>query len=105
MINTVIALCVGLVIGVVIGALRQKYVYRTLVNADKFLNKELLNGRKGETVSTRGGRAVKRIQMGKKAPGDWKWCVLCRIFDILDKNHCLDDYNRVYGIDADPTVI
>lgn len=94
-------LLLGLVIGIVIGALYNHPIVRGLIHLDKEVNEEVLNGRDGETISTRAGRIMKALRKGIKAKGWWKWCILCKLLDIFDKDHCIKDYEKVYGKDGE----
>lgn len=55
------------------------YFWNLAVGFDQFLN-TLLGGSPDETLSSRAGKAQLK---GKK----WG-CVLCRLLDIVDKDHC-----------------
>lgn len=91
------------VLGLALGAFYSYPIIRGLIHVDKEANEELLNGRRGETISTRGGRAVKRTRLGKAQSGDWKWCILCRVLDLFEADHCVKDFEKVYGVNADPS--
>lgn len=67
----------------------QPYWLRILISIDQFLN-TLLGGNEDETLSSRGGRAVLRTEDGYPNPGDWKLCLLCKLLDLIKKNHCVN---------------
>ena len=55
------------------------YLWNLLVSLDQFIN-TALGGHPDETISSRAAKSRKR---GKR----WA-CILCRILDRLDPNHC-----------------
>ncbi|WP_067586373.1 hypothetical protein [Endozoicomonas ascidiicola] len=58
----------------------KQYLWNFLVWLDQGLNVVFMGGCPDETVSSRAGKAARK---GKK----WG-CVLCRVLDVVDKNHC-----------------
>lgn len=87
------------ILGLAFGALYNNPIVRGLIHMDKEVNDEFLGGRDGETISTRAGRAIKwRVNVGKPDRWDWIWVVLSKILNLFDENHCVRDYERVYGV-------
>lgn len=70
------------------------WTFRRLLRLDEWTNKHLANGRDKETISTRAGRVVKRVANNNGEPGDWKWCLFCKMLDAFDKNHCVKAYEK-----------
>ena len=54
---------------------------RLLISFDQTINVAVFNGDEDETISSNAGKAMLR---GKR----WG-CVLCRLLDLVDPNHCL----------------
>ncbi|WP_054285752.1 hypothetical protein [Gulbenkiania mobilis] len=52
---------------------------RVFVGADQTLN-AALGGSEDETISSRAGKGAKR--------GVWRYCLLCRLLDLVDPGHC-----------------
>lgn len=52
---------------------------RVIVAADQMLN-AALGGSEDETISSRAGKGA--------AAGVWRYCLLCRLLDVLDRDHC-----------------
>jgi hypothetical protein len=61
-----------------------------LIAIDQFFN-ALFRGDPDETLSSRGGKALLRIQNGNRQPGDWKWEIMCAALHIFDKHHCIKE--------------
>ena len=57
----------------------KRYLLNLLISADQFWN-TVFHGNPDETISSRAGRAARR---GKP----WG-CLLCRLLDLIDKDHC-----------------
>lgn len=68
------------------------YAVRRMLRLDRWINFNLLNGLKGETISRRGGRVIARRALGIRENGDAVWCVLCKLLDLFDRDHCIDAY-------------
>ena len=57
----------------------KNYLFNLLISADQFFN-TVLGGNPDETISSRAAKAK---------PSGKKWgCVLCKLLDKFDKNHC-----------------
>lgn len=84
-----------------IAASEMGWTYRRLVRLDRWTNHNLFNGWKGETVSRRGGRVLARRAEGNKEDGDAVWCILCKLLDLLDRNHCAKAYSSWLEADAE----
>ena len=56
-----------------------QYIWNLLVAVDQFIN-TLFGGYPDETISS---RAAKQHRKGKR----WA-CILCRLLDVVDKDHC-----------------
>jgi hypothetical protein len=65
-----------------------KYVWNLLIALDQFVNTVLL-GDPDETVSS---RAAKAAAKGKR----WG-CVLCRLLDYVQKDHCITSLEPLAG--------
>jgi hypothetical protein len=79
------------------------WIFRRLLRLDEWTNHNVMNGRKGETISTRAGRAVKRTRESSPDKGDWKWCLFCTIisktiFFWERGDHCLNSYERAKAL-------
>lgn len=68
-----------------------KYLWNLLISLDQFLN-ALTLGDPDETISSRAGKAM---QEGKR----WG-CVLCRVLDVFQKDHCLKSLETDEGARA-----
>jgi hypothetical protein len=73
-----------------------------LIAIDQLIN-AILRGDPDETLSSRGGKALVRIEMGQGKPSDMKWYYLCRLLHIFDEDHCMkvlerDRGKRILGI-------
>ena len=68
-----------------------KYLWNILISLDQFIN-VLLLGDPDETISSRAGKAM---QEGKR----WG-CVLCRVLDVFQKDHCLKSLETDEGARA-----
>ena len=64
------------------------YAARVFVAIDQLLN-ALLNGDEDETLSSRLGKDARR--------GRYVGCVLCKLLDLIDKNHCEKAIERDEG--------
>lgn len=60
----------------------KKYLWNLLLALDQGIN-TLLGGDPDETISSRAGKAMLK---GKR----WG-CVLCRLLDALEKDHCINN--------------
>lgn len=59
---------------------RKNRFWRTLLALDQLLNVVVFNGDEDETVSSNAGKAALQGR---------RWgCVLCRILDVFDRDHC-----------------
>lgn len=56
--------------------------WRGAIAKDQAVNAAVLNGSEDETISSRAARAAAR--------GERWGCVLCRLLDKIDRNHCRD---------------
>lgn len=56
--------------------------WRSAIAKDQAANAAVLNGNEDETISSRAARAAAR--------GDRWGCVLCRLLDKFDRDHCRD---------------
>jgi hypothetical protein len=88
----VLAIC--LIIIVVNEAVHRGWVIRRLLRLDEWVNYNVMNGRKGETISTRTYRAVWRKEKGIPEKGDWVWYVLNWLLNLIDPEHCRESYER-----------
>lgn len=52
---------------------------RVFVGADQTLN-AAIGGSEDETISSRAGKGARR--------GVWRYCLLCRLLDLVDPGHC-----------------
>lgn len=52
---------------------------RVFVGADQTLN-AAIGGSEDETISSRAGKGARR--------GIWRYCLLCRLLDLVDPGHC-----------------
>jgi len=52
---------------------------RVFVGADQTLN-AAIGGSEDETISSRAGKGARR--------GVWRYCMLCRLLDLVDPGHC-----------------
>lgn len=59
------------------------WFWRVFISIDEFAN-VLIGGPVGETISTRAYKAM--------IAGETWGCVLCRILDVFQKDHCLKAY-------------
>lgn len=84
-----------------LGALYHAYITQQLVKLDKWVNWKLLGGIEGETISSRAGRAVERVRAGQAESGDEVWCILCKILDVFQKDHCIKNIQLVPGVPND----
>lgn len=57
----------------------KNYLFNLLISADQFFN-TVLGGNPDETISSRAAKA--------KLQGKQWGCVLCKLLDKFDKNHC-----------------
>lgn len=75
------AALLGLVAYLWFAAVGPAYAWRVAVAFDQVGNAST-KGSEDETISSRAGKGRLR--------GVWHWCVLCRLLDWLDPNHCAD---------------
>jgi hypothetical protein len=75
-------------------AIHRGWVIRRLLRLDEWVNYHIMNGRKGETISTRTYRAIWRKEHNIPEEGDWKWYVLDWLLNLIDPNHCRESYER-----------
>lgn len=69
----------------------KRYLLNVMVWLDQGLN-TLTGGDPDETVSSRAAKAMKEGR---------KWgCILCRLLDLVDKDHCDKNIERDEGRDA-----
>lgn len=61
----------------------RRYVFNLLIAIDQLAN-TVLAGNPDETISSRAHKAVLKSRQTGKTWG----CVLCRILDLVDPNHC-----------------
>lgn len=52
---------------------------RVFIGADQTLN-AAIGGNEDETISSRAGKGARR--------GVWRYCLLCRLLDVVDPGHC-----------------
>lgn len=57
----------------------KNYLFNLLISADQFFN-TVFGGNPDETISSRAAKA--------KLQGERWGCVLCKLLDKFDKNHC-----------------
>lgn len=67
-----------------------KYVWNILISVDQFFN-AIIGGSPDETISSRMGKHL--------AKRDCMMCnFLCRLLNLVDKNHCVKSIERDEGI-------
>lgn len=57
----------------------KRYLWNLFIALDQLAN-AMIGGDPDETISSRAGKAARR--------GRWWGCILCRLLDLLEKNHC-----------------
>lgn len=68
------------------------WILRRLLRLDEWANRNLLNGWRRETISSRCGKAILRTRAGIPDKGDWKWVALGAVIDAMPwfgTEHCV----------------
>ena len=68
-----------------------KYIYRNFLSIDQRLN-TLFFGDEDETISSRMGKSVVRHD-------NWLSCFICKILNLIDKNHCIKSIEYDENVD------
>lgn len=68
----------------------KSYFWNVLISFDQFCN-TLLGGDPDETISSRSGKYARRGR-------GWFPCQLCRLLNLLDKDHCIRSIEDDEGI-------
>lgn len=69
-------------------------ILEELIELDEGVNYYVLDGHKGESISSRCGRAIKRVSQREAEAFDWALLILAGVIQSMPwfgRNHCVDN--------------
>ncbi|MCQ4142853.1 hypothetical protein [Vogesella sp. AC12] len=83
-----VAMLLALVMSLLQLLVGSRRAVRVFVGADQTLN-AAIGGSEDETISSRAGKGAQR--------GVWRYCLLCKLLDVVDPGHCRDSIEQDEG--------